>query len=236
MFSFSLKRGAIPFTEKEDLFTKELLKIFRDHCQTEGAFIHQVDLNKYQFFWSPYMAKHLDDGIIGCWDPCTLWKIFLLPNAAMVISEQTKYSIADEKALSSADYLLTDVIAQTLVHELNHAWQFSVSPILWIINRLVTVVVECIPFLNKITLEHDVDKHISDNKEVAEFFQTLYECWSSYAYLRRMEMRLQKYIDENSQNEDIEYAKMSIISARSTFMQYPDYLRKSVVSLLELVQ
>ena len=233
MFSFSLKRNAIPFTEKEDLFTKELLRLFRDRCQKEGAFIHQMNLDKYEFFWSPYMAKHLDDGIMGCWDPGTRWKIFLLPNSITVIPEQTKYSIADEKALSTADYLLTDVIAQTLVHELNHAWQFSISPVLWIINRLVTIVVEHIPFLNKITLEHDVDKHISDNKEVTEFFQTLYNCWSAYVYLRRCEMRLQRMLDESSSKEDVEYANDATINARIEFMKYPEHLRRNTIYLLD---
>lgn len=73
MLGFLLKKGAIPFTKKEDLFIKELLLIFRDHCQREGAFLHQVDIQKYQFFWSVYMRDHPDGtfgGIIGCWDPC----------------------------------------------------------------------------------------------------------------------------------------------------------------------
>ena len=239
MFSFLLKKGAIPFTEKEDRFTKEMLRIFRDHCQKEGAFIHQMDLDKYQFFWSVYMKEHMDDkhfgGIMGCWDPGTRWKIFLLPMTQNPIIQQNKYSIADEQALASADYLLIDCMATTLIHELNHAWQFSVNPVLWIINRLVTTVVEYIPFLKKITLEHDVDKHISDNKEVNKFFQDLYSCWSAYLYLRRCEMSLQKKIDDDASEEDISYAEDSITYSRDEFMKYPEYLRKCVISLLETI-
>ena len=238
MFSFLLKKGAIPFTKKEDSFIKELLLIFRDHCQREGAFLHQVDIQKYQFFWSVYMRDHPDGtfgGIIGCWDPGTRWKIFLLPRADVEIGIPSIWGIGDERAIDAGGYLLLDCIATTAVHEINHSWQFSVNPVLWIINRLVTRFVEYIPYLKKITIEDDVDRHISENKEVNEFFKDLLSAWDNYVYLQRCEKQLAKKLYEQKDAETITYAEEQLRYANNQFLEHPEWRRKAVISLFTIM-
>lgn len=237
MFSFLLKKGAIPFTKKEDSFIKELLLIFRDHCQREGAFLHQVDIQKYQFFWSVYMRDHPDGtfgGIIGCWDPGTRWKIFLMPRSEINVERSNTLAIGDEQAIDAGGYLLLDCIATTAVHEINHSWQFSVNPVLWIINRLVTQFVEYIPYLKKITIEDDVDRHISENKEVNQFFIDLLLAWDNYIYLQRCEKSLAKKRREQDA-EMISCAEEQLRNAETQFMEHPEWRRKAVVSLFTIM-
>ena len=237
MFSFLLKKGAIPFTKKEDSFIKELLLIFRDHCQREGAFLHQVDIQRYQFLWSPYMREHQDGtfgGIIGCWDPGTRWKIFLMPRSELNVERSNPLSLGDERAIDAGGYLLLDCIATTAVHEINHSWQFSVNPVLWIINRLVTQFVEYIPYLKKITIEDDVDRHISENKEVNQFFTDLLLAWDNYIYLQRCEKSLAK--KRRKQDEEmISCAEEQLRNAETQFMEHPEWRRKAVVSLFTIM-
>lgn len=240
MLSFLLKKGAIPFTEKEDLFVKELIRIFRDHCQREGAFLHQVDIDRYQFFWSPYMRDHQEGifgGIMGCWDPGTRWKIYLVPREETQVIEVPEYwKIGDVQAIESGGYLLLKEIASITMHELCHAWQFSVNPILWIINRLVTQFVEYIPYLKKITIEHDVDKHISENQEVLEFLQGLSNTWDAYLYLLRNEKSVSYERSRPNQDEEtIELRTTALRYAEEEFMKHPEWRRKAVVSLFTIM-
>ena len=239
MISFLLKKGAIPFTEKEDRFAKEMLRIFRDHCQREGAFLHQVQIDRFQLLWSPYMASHQEGmfgGIMGCWDPGTRWKVFLIPLQNTGTGEYpADWAIGDNQAINSGSYLLMDAIATTMIHEIYHAWQFSVNPVLWIINRSVTLFLEYIPFLKKLTLEDDVDKHISDNEEVNEFFSDLTSAWDTLLFLKRCEKSLQRNKSENQDEETISDKEQQVEYARGEFLKHPEWRRKAVISLFTIM-
>ena len=183
------------------------------------------------------MRDHPDGtfgGIIGCWDPGTRWKIFLMPRSELNVERSNTLAIGDEQAIDAGGYLLLDCIATTAVHEINHSWQFSVNPVLWIINRLVTQFVEYIPYLKKITIENDVDRHISENKEVNEFFKDLLSAWDNYVYLQRCEKSLAKKRREQDA-EMISCAEEQLRNAETQFMEHPEWRRKAVVSLFTIM-
>ena len=239
MLAFQLKKNAQPFTKKEDAFVKKMVSIFRDHCQREGAIFHQLDVNKYHFFWSPYMFEHQDGlfgGIMGCWDPSTRYKVFLMPRDQenMMIPKHSFYN-GDDVSVESGSYILEAEFAATLIHELTHAWQFSVNPFLWFINRLWTLFVEYIPGLKKMTIEDDVDTHISNNKEVEEFFNQLGTAYHYVGYIRRMELSLEKKIREEAPDEDIQSAKEQVSYAKAEFDKHPKWMQNEAIELFNIM-
>jgi len=239
MFAFQLKKNAAPFTDKEDKFVKEMVVIFRDHCQREGAIFHQLDVNKYHFFWSPYMAEHQDGlfgGIMGCWDPFTRYKVFMIPRSqeGMVVSKSSFYN-GDDKSIEAGSYILESAFAATLIHELTHAWQFSVNPFLWFINRLWTLFTEYIPGLKKMTIEYDADTHISNNEDVDEFFKQLGTAYHNVGYIRRMEVSLERKLKENDPEEDIQCAKDQVMYAKEEFDKHPKWMREAAIELFNIM-
>lgn len=189
MFIWQIRKGAKPFSYKEDVFVKKMLIGFRDHCQRYGAFLNQLELNKIQFLWSQYMLDHIDAGVMGAWGLSQPRKIYILPFTHTVLPPNA-YAIGDEHGIVTGSHLLMPDLGKTVVHEVTHLWQFKIAPVRYILNRLFTVVWEHLPFLNYFTLEGDVDRN-TEVKEVEEFFQQLSLAYDNYVYYRRCAKKLE---------------------------------------------
>lgn len=208
MFSWNIRKNSRPFTYKEDVFVKTLMIGFRDHCPRHGAFLLQVNLNDIAFKWSPYMEEQLESqGVMGSWGLGSPNTVYLVPYSGSV-PHTTVYTIGDERAIMTGGHLLQPDMASTIVHEITHRWQFKTAPVRYLLNRLCTLVWDHIPGLKQLTIEGDVDRNISDNQEVHQFFTLVNQAYDNYIYYQRCSQRREVYeIDPSKNEEDIRLSR-----------------------------
>lgn len=217
IFSFQLKKDAYEFSEIETKFIKTFLGILERHIPQHCSWITTSELEDVQFFWAPAMADPTN-GIMGCWDPGTPNKCFLAAqqnqfNICRVGSKDAEcklgYYIKDQTSFSNCVSLFTsETLPLTMLHEFYHRWQFKTIPVLYIINRLVTVFIDNplieaivrsikqfinrndpyyqsgdnnhLPWLYKLTLEYDADRSCDQNKDLINFVHDLTQAFFYY--------------------------------------------------------
>lgn len=167
-FSFNMKKDAHPFSPNEHKFIVRFLEIFMKECPKYGAFLNNLDLDKIEFYWAPNC--NTSNGILGAFSLTEPNRFYL------GVFYNDSVSIAKSLSCSS---ILDESIGITIIHELTHMFQFKVSPPLFVINRLVTLVVDKIPYVNRIGIEYDARVN-SETPEVIEFLNTLNNVFEPY--------------------------------------------------------
>lgn len=177
MFVWDMYKDAVPFSENEDRFIKKYLDFLQKECPKDGAFLNQLNLSEVQFNWAPKMTQ--ENGVLGAWSLTSPNKVFMAarPKDLETSDEATirirKNSIVkDWVGLHHAQWVTTDFMGVVIVHELIHKLQFQTSPILFIINRLVTLFVDHIPIIERIGIEYDARKN-SETEEIMNFCQKM---------------------------------------------------------------
>lgn len=237
MFIWSICKDAYSFSDKENLFVKEMLSFFRDRSEREGAFIHQLELDDITFMWSRYMKDTLDsEGIMGSWSLLQRNKVYIVPGQQHVIGWNENMSIGDDNSVESGSYILGPLISSTIVHELIHKWQFQLYPLLYILNRMFTCVCDHIPFLRSYTLEEDAREHSTNNRDVITFFNALSIAYDNYIYyLRRKKAYDLKSIDPNTSREEVDDMKCAMDRAYDTFSHNDKSMRDEAVVLASIM-
>lgn len=179
MFVWDLYSGAYPFTENERKFALKYLEILIRECPRDGAFLNLIKLDELEFMWAPKMT--VENGIMGAWSLMSPNKIFMqAPREDVYIAlDRYKDKLSDVKGAMTMSNFSTDAVVMTMIHELIHKFQFMTCPPLFVINRLVTLFVDKIPFLQEIGIEHDARKN-SETPELKEFYKHMCTSFSTY--------------------------------------------------------
>ena len=175
-FFWDINKGAFAFTEKEEKVMRWLLNLLVKHCPKTCAFVNLLNLDKIKFYWAPSMTS--DNGIIGAWNITTPNRIYLrFPEYFVgpgIHDNNTSRSgcITDVNSFYRMSSILNPEFGCTLIHELIHKFQFQVHPIAYIANRLVTLFIDRIPFLEQLGMEYDARDN-SETEEIEEFLSDL---------------------------------------------------------------
>ena len=186
-FVWNIKKGAIPFTPKEDMVAKWFLKLLIKECPKTCSFLTILNVDTIKFFWSPVMDPH-ENGIMGAWCVTTPRNVYMVNlhlnrNVPMYNNKGSNVSRSGEiKDLYTCQTMMSLMdcnVGMTLVHELIHMLQFKASPIGYVFNRLVTLFVDRVPYLEQIGIEYDARVN-SETDELIEFLRDLNHSITSY--------------------------------------------------------
>lgn len=169
------------------LASKEYVKVFNvifDIIQREfpmeTAYLRKLNLKDLKIYECSSMT--IENGIMGAWlflkpdnlylqkwvDPCTNG----LTEEELSDFEpyHVYYKGNDITTYHEALFALANsaLIWVTILHELAHKYQYTCSPILYLINRLVTLFVDKVPLLQEVGIEYDARKR-SEVPELIEF-------------------------------------------------------------------
>ena len=175
MFVWDMYKDAVPFSENEDRFIKRYLEILQKECPKDGAFLNQLNLSEVQFNWAPKMTQ--ENGIMGAWSLTSPNKVFMAPmpedleTNSQFVHKKLKL-IKDKEGIIHAQWISTPDMATVVVHELIHKLQFHTNPIFFCVNRLVTLFVDHIPYLERIGIEYDARKN-SETEELTDFYEKM---------------------------------------------------------------
>lgn len=181
-FIWELTKGAYPFTEKEQKITLWMLNVLLKECPRTCAFFNLLPLDQLKFYWAPGMT--IENGILGSWNMPTPDRVYMADiiqeNLAIPESNISKSgTIKDMRTCYKMDRFLQDINVMTLVHELNHMFQYRTNKVLFVVNRLVTLFIDHIPFLEKIGIEYD-SRSVEKSEELTDFLESFSQCLSSY--------------------------------------------------------
>ncbi|MBR1988414.1 MAG: hypothetical protein IKA36_05195 [Clostridia bacterium] len=177
-FIWDIYRGAYRFTEKEEKITRWFLRLLIKECPKTCSFLLLLDLDKIEFYWAPGMT--IDNGIQGAWCVTSPNRIYMVAlDEQLYHCGRPSTTIKDDLTDARMQHLLMRCISVTMVHELTHMLQFKTNPFLYSINRLVTLFVDRIPFLEMIGIEYDARSN-SETEEFYEFVEKLECCISTY--------------------------------------------------------
>lgn len=177
-FIWDIYRGAYRFTEKEEKITRWFLRLLIKECQKTCSFLLLLDLDKIEFYWAPGMTT--DNGIQGAWCVTSPNRIYMVAlDEQLYHCGRPSTTIKDELTDARMQHLLMRCVSVTMIHELTHMLQFKTNPFLYAINRLVTLFVDRIPFLEMIGIEYDARSN-SETEEFYEFVEKLECCISTY--------------------------------------------------------
>ena len=153
-FLWDITKGAEEFSETDYRLVRWWIHLLEKQCPKTCSFINLLPIDDMKFYWSPGMT--FENGILGAWCVTN-------PNAVYLTYPQTKGCINQRndnvsrsgyvRDLKSADrfmHMSAEVITITLIHELIHKFQFQTSPIFYVVNRLVTLFADRIPFVERI--------------------------------------------------------------------------------------
>lgn len=185
LFSWQIKEGAHEFTEAEDRLIKWWLRTLVKECPRTCSFLTLFDLDALKFYWAPNLT--LSNGVLGAWDMMSPDKVYMCvqPNEMMTVggmredgSSRSGY-IKDIKLASKGLHIFDTGFTITVIHELIHKLQFTTSPALYIVNRLLTLFVDRIPFIERIGIEHDARVN-SETEELKTFASDFGSAYSAY--------------------------------------------------------
>ena len=178
-FIWDICKGAYRFTEKEEKITRWFLKLLIRECPKTCSFLLLLDLDNIEFYWAPGMTT--DNGIQGAWCITSPNRIYMVALENEQHYHCIRHSITLKDYLTDArmKHLLNSCVSVTMVHELMHMLQFKTNPFLYVINRLVTLFIDRIPFLEMIGIEYNARSN-SETEEFYEFAEKLERCISTY--------------------------------------------------------
>ncbi len=231
MFSWSISNDAYRFSSVEDKFIRKLLDICVRACPKTCAFIHLVDMSSVEFWWAPNMV---DEGVFGAWDMLKPNKIYLSEMCKQVQTTiVTKHSgyYTDIHTAVDMDFFMTPDMVITLIHELIHKFQFKVAPIAYVVNRLITLFCEKIPYLQKITIEYDAHTN-SETTEMVEFAHSFCACYNTFhaSVLQKLPTDSTNWMHQNWCGYHYEN---DILVENEQSSVYPKFLRDQVLELVE---
>ena len=187
MFVWNITKGAYKFSEKEEKIIRWYLDVLIKECPRTCSFLTQVHLDETEFYWAPYMTT--TDGIMGAWCITSPKRIYMRDIAEHIahaaISRKCRISEEDTVLYNKTSSLIEYDMMMTLVHELIHKLQFQCAPVPYVFNRLVTILVDHVPFLEQIGIEYDARAN-SDTEELEEFVVPLQNSIMSYYSAIRM--------------------------------------------------
>lgn len=182
-FLWEITKNAYKFSDKEDVAVRYWLNILIRECPKTCSFLLELPLNEMEFYWAPGMT--LESGIMGAWCITTPKRIYLREvwdKASLSIHavNRCKSGIIKDPVLNMKFSNVTETnMTITLIHELIHRLQFQAAPVSYIANRLVTLFVDRVPFLEQIGIEYDARKN-SETEELKNFTKDFTNCFSSY--------------------------------------------------------
>lgn len=182
-FLWDITKGAYKFSDKEDAAMRHWLNILIRECPKTCSFLLELPLDEMEFYWAPGMT--VESGIMGAWCITAPKRIYLrevVDEAALSIrtANRCKSDIVKDPVLNMKFNNITEMnMTITLIHELIHRLQFQVAPIPYIVNRLVTLFVDHVPYLERIGIEYDARKN-SETEELKQFVTAFTNCFSSY--------------------------------------------------------
>lgn len=176
-FLWDIYKGSYRFTEKEERITKWFLQILIEECPKTCSFLLTLNIDELEFYWAPGMT--IENGIVGAWCVTSPKHVYMRAVDAHLCSFRKSETIKDSETDSRMQSLFSTANTVTLIHELIHMLQFKTSPILYAINRLLTLFVDRVPFLEQIGIEYDARTN-SETEELIEFSKKWETCVSTY--------------------------------------------------------
>lgn len=176
-FLWDIYKGSYRFTEKEERITKWFLQILIEECPRTCSFLLTLNIDKLEFYWAPGMT--IENGIVGAWCVTSPKHVYMRAADDHLCSFRKSETIKDSETDSRMQSLFSTTNTVTLIHELIHMFQFKTSPILYSINRLLTLFVDRVPFLEQIGIEYDARTN-SETEELFEFSKKWETCVSTY--------------------------------------------------------
>ena len=184
-FLWDITKGAYQFSKKEDKIMRWLLDVLIKECPKTCSFLNVLELSKVQFYWAPYMTH--ENGVAGAWCITSPNRIYLirvddnrlLPTKGEENNVSRSGLIRDIKTLHVMSGVVDSHVGVTMIHELIHKLQFSVSPLAYVFNRLITLFIDRVPFLEMIGIEYDARAN-SETDELIDFLEQFSNSLSSY--------------------------------------------------------
>lgn len=138
MFSIFKLKESVRFSEDEEAYLRRMLQ--RYSVTRQGLWLQELDYRKFHFCWCPAMRG--SGGVIGCFSPLFPQKIFLLPQEFDTTDTKDGKGGKDVRRV-----FWIEQIFPTIIHELQHAWQWHKCKLGFIFFAL--------PGLRELTLERD---------------------------------------------------------------------------------
>lgn len=182
-FLWQLTKDAYKFSDKEEKVMRWFLNVLIKECPRTCSFLNQIHLEKMEFYWAPYMTS--TDGVMGAWCITTPNRIYMRDmdensyRSVEVMKKRSCGYIKDYELLYKTSHLMEYNLCMTFIHELIHKLQFQCAPVPYIVNRLVTLFVDWVPYLERIGIEYDARVN-SDTEELKEFVTQFWNSITSY--------------------------------------------------------
>lgn len=182
-FLWDITRGAHEFTPKETRIMRWFLDTLIEECPKTCSFLTVLELDKIKFFWSPNMTY--SNGILGAWCVTSPNHIYIRSQKSTTMCDVPNHNrfksgiIKDMSTYLTTSDILETTVGTTVIHEFIHKLQFHTSPILYVLNRFITLFVDRIPFLEQLGIEYDARVN-SETDELQDFLGEFYSSVSSY--------------------------------------------------------
>lgn len=172
------------------LASKEYVKVFNiifDILQREfpkeTAYLRKLNLKDLKIYECSSMT--IENGICGAWTLTKPDNLYLQKWIDSTKQEGcdggcycTYYNGVDVRAYDDAcSALCSELVWVTVLHELAHKYQYTCSPLLYIVNRCVTLFVDGIPFLQEVGIEYDARRR-SEVPVIQEFLRELFRTFT----------------------------------------------------------
>ena len=182
-FLWDITKGAEEFSETDYRLVRWWIHLLEKQCPKTCSFINQLPIDDMKFYWSPGMT--FENGILGAWCVTNPNAVYLTypPTSGCINQRNDNVSrsgyVRDLKSANRFTHMSTEVITITLIHELIHKFQFQTSPIFYVVNRLVTLFADRIPFVERIGIEYDARVN-SETEELINFVTEFDSAFSSF--------------------------------------------------------
>ena len=186
---------------EEDTF-KWVLDVLSQHCGYSCSFLTTLMGEPLELWWAPDLNPK---GIMGAWSILHPNRIYIgVPEVvvhAKLLDKCKNKNIDVKTSMHFGNLLMKDYMV-AMIHELTHMFQFKTSPVLFVINYLVTRLIDKIPYVNRIGVEHDARVN-SEHPELESFATRWSRAYDSFLNLQinyngdNLPERIQQYADKH---------------------------------------
>lgn len=182
-FLWDITKGAHEFTPKEDKIMRWFLNLLIKECPKTCSFLLTMNLDKVKFYWAPYMT--FSNGIMGAWCVTSPNRIYIRATEQTSMmnipdNNQTRSGyLKDVRTYCTTSSVFETNVGVTFIHEFIHKLQFHTNPVLYVLNRLITLFVDRIPFLEQLGIEYDARVN-SETEELKNFLNEFSTSVSGY--------------------------------------------------------
>ena len=179
----SLTESAYRANAAEEATFKWLLQTLTECCGYSCSFLLELNINEIELWWAPDLNSK---GILGAWSIMHPKCIYMGVNRISVpkqLIERCEARHIDAETVMHFSGLLETNLVVAMIHELTHMFQFRTCPPLFVINYLITRLIDKIPYVNRIGVEYDARQN-SEDPELEEFARKLSSADDAYMNLQ----------------------------------------------------